>query len=91
MSQKRDVFLLKVLPSPGILLCVSLLKSHLRKISSCFAELSILGVTMLLHFLQNHLCDPDLFFPYLMQTPLHTGQITCFIYPPRKKLILKKI
>ena len=84
MSQNRDVFLLKVLPLPGILLCVSLLKSHLRNISSCFAELSILGVTVLLQLLQNHRCDPDLFFPYLIQIPLQTGQIKCFIYPPEK-------
>ena len=81
----------KVRPSPGISLCDCLPKSHLKKILSCLEVLSIFGVWIAEHFLQNHLWDPDLFFPYRIQTLLQTGQITCFIVPSSVKLISKKI
>ena len=79
MFQNCAVFLRNVRPSPGISLCVCLPNNHFRKICSCFDVLSIFGVMIIEQWLQRHLCDPDLFFPYFVQTLPHEGQITCFI------------
>ena len=87
MSQNWVVFLLNVRPSPGIPFWVCLLNSHFKNIFNCFYELSILGVWIPEQFLQYHLWDPDLFFPYLIQILLQTGQITCFIYLPSKYIV----
>ena len=81
MSQNRAVFLRKVRPSPGISLCVCLLNSHLKKISSCFVVLSIFGVMVIEQLLQRHLWDPAFVFPCFIQALPHEGQITCFIIP----------
>ncbi len=90
MSQNRAVLLRKVRPSPGISLCVCLLNSHFRKISSCFVVLSIFGVMVMEQPLQRHLCEPDLFFPYLVHILPHTGHITCLILPSSGILLFKE-
>ena len=90
MSQNRAVFLRKVRPSPGISLCVCLLNSHFKKTCSCFVVLSILGVMVMEQVLQRHLCEPDLFFPYLVHILPHTGQITCLILSSSEILLFKE-
>ena len=54
-------------------------KKPLKKYIKLLGRLSIFGVLMDLQFLQIHLCDPDLFLPYLLQQFPQTGQITRFI------------
>ncbi len=90
MSQNRAVFLRKVRPSPGISFCVRLLNSHLKKISSCFVVLSILGVMVMEQALQRHLWDPAFVLPCFMQALPHEGQITCFIIPSSRLSFFKE-
>ncbi len=90
MSQNRAVFLRKVRPSPGISLCVCLLNSHLKKISSCFVVLSIFGVIVIEQLLQRHLCEPADVLPYLVQIFPQEGHITCLITPSSRLSFFKE-
>lgn len=77
--QNFDVFLLNVLPSPGISDCDSLLNNQSKKICNSFELLSILCVNDVLHSLQNQRCDPAFVFPDLTHFFPQTGQFTWFI------------
>ena len=84
MSQKPDVFLRKVRPSPGISFCVCLLNNQSKKSCSCFAEASILGVRMKEHFLQIHLWVPVFFFRSECNLHCKQGkQYDSFFLPPK--------
>ena len=79
ISQNLDVFLLKGLPPPDILLCTSLLNSQFKNYWSCLVSLSIFGVNANLQDLQNHLWVPDFILPCFIHLQLQMGQLTCFI------------
>ncbi len=90
ISQNFRVFLLKVLPSPGISRCVCLPNSHFKNNCSCFAELSIFSVNATSHVWQYHLWEPAPVLPYFIQTAPQTGQTTRLITSSSKTMVLKE-
>lgn len=79
ISQKRAVFLLKVLPPPGMSACRLLVSSHPRKAPRSLAALSILLVVLAPHEAHLHRVLPALVLPFLFIFAPHRGHARAFM------------
>jgi hypothetical protein len=81
MDQNLDVFLLKVLPPPGMSRCVALDISQSKKIFKSFAVPSYLCVVVALQDEQRQRWEPAAVLPKRVILPLHTGHLEVFMLP----------